>query len=386
MILGHYWQIYPQTILLFLFVLSIVALLNHFTIPRLGEFPSTREWPRVSILVPARDEEENIGPCVESLLRQDYPHFEVLVLDDHSTDRTRLILEQMAQDDSRLQVISGEPLPQGWLGKHWANHQLGQRATGDLLLFTDADTRHKPGTLRDAVSALIAQRLDLLTVFPREEMLTWGERLTVPILAFSIFCFFPMLLATKLRIPAVTVTIGQFMLFRRQAFQEIGGYKSVRGDVVDDVILGRRTAAMGFVWQLMDGTRHVSCRMYRDLESAWAGFTKNLFALFDYRIVLYGIGWLWIGVSFLLPPLVLVFPELGRLWNIPTETAVIAVSQALLIFAIAYHRFRLPMYLVLLYPLNMVMFILLAVRSLLHAILGYSSWKGRELPPPTLRF
>ena len=386
MIFGHYWQIYPQTIVLFLLVISIIVLLNYFTIPRLGEFPRAREYPRLSVLIPARDEEENIGPCVESLLSQEYPHFEILVLDDHSTDRTRTILEGMAQGDARLHVIAGEPLPSGWLGKHWANHQLAQRATGDLLLFTDADTRHKPDTLRDAVSALIVRRLDLLTAFPHEEMLTWGERLTVPILGFSIFCFFPLLLATRLRIPAVTVAIGQFMLFRRQAFEAIGGYRSVRGDVVDDVMLGRRTVAMGFDWQLMDGTRHVSCRMYRDFSSAWEGFTKNLFALFDYRVVLYSIGWLWIGVSFLLPPLVLVFPSLGRLWNIPTEMALIAVSQALLIFALAYHRFRFPMYLVVLYPLNMFMFILLAVRSLLHTVLGYSSWKGRELPPPTLRF
>jgi chlorobactene glucosyltransferase len=285
-----------------------------------------------------------------------------------------------------LRVIHGEPLPAGWLGKHWANHQLAQSATGDLLLFTDADTRHSPKTLREAVSALLARRLDLLTAFPREEMLTWGERLTVPILSFSIFCFFPMLLATKLRLPALTVTIGQFMLFRRPVFEAIGGYAAVRGDVVDDVMLGRRTVAMGFTWQLMDGTRHISCRMYSDFSSAWEGFTKNLFALFDYRVLLYSLGWFWIGVSFLLPPLALVSPALGRLWNMPPQMALIAVSQALAIFALAYYRFRFPMYLVLLYPLNMLIFLLLAGRSLLHTVLGYSSWKGRDLPPPTLRF
>jgi chlorobactene glucosyltransferase len=380
-----YWQTYPHTILLFLLVLSLILLFNHLTIPRLGDFPLAQQWPRVSVLVPARNEEANIRACIESLLQQEYPNFEVLVLDDHSSDQTRPILEGMMHREPRLQVLQGEPLPAGWLGKHWADHQLAQKATADLLLFTDADTRHEPNTLRDSVSALMAQRVDLLTVFPRQDMLTWGERLTVPILSFSILCFFPLLLAKKLRLPALSVTIGQFMLFRRQAFDAIGGYEAVRGDVVDDVMLGRRIVANGFAWLLADGTRHVSCRMYQDFASAWAGFTKNLFALFDYRILLYSIGWFWIGVSFLLPPLVLLSPVLGPFLNFPMDMAIIAVLQALVIFALVHHRSRLPVYLVLLYPSNVLMFVLLAIRSLIHTLLGQSSWKGRSLPPPTLR-
>lgn len=385
MTLDPYWQTYPFTVVLFLLVLSLIVLLNDLTIPRLGEFRFAGDLPRVSVLIPARNEEQNIAACVESLLVQDYPDFEVLVLDDHSTDQTPAILQQLAQREARLQVIPGDSLPEGWLGKHWANHQLSQRATGGLLLFTDADTRHAPDTLRESVAALIVQQADLLTAFPRQDMLTWGERLTVPILSFSILSFFPILLIKRLRLAALSVTIGQFMLFRRNAFDAIGGYASVRADVVDDVMLGRRIMATGLHWQLVDGTRHVSCRMYRDFSSAWSGFTKNLFAMFGHHILLYAIAWCWIGACFLLPPLALVSGTLSRLLNFPTAIAAVAVLEGLFIFSVAYRRFRFPMYLVVLYPIHVAVFILLAMRSLLHTLLGSGSWKGRTLPPPVLR-
>jgi chlorobactene glucosyltransferase len=385
MILEPYWQSHPFTVVGFLLVLLLIVLLNYFTIPRLGDCARAQDSPLVSILVPARNEERNIRACVESLLSQDFPAFEILVLDDHSTDGTRLILEEISRRESRLQVIEGQALPDGWLGKHWANHQLSRRASGQLLLFTDADTRHRPNTLRDSVSSLLAWGADLITAFPRQEMVTWGERLTVPILSFSVLCFFPVLLARSLRVPALSVTIGQFMLFRRQAFEAIGGYEAVRGEVVDDVVLGRNIVRHGLDWQLLDGTRHISCRMYTDFATAWEGFTKNLFALFDYRILLYVIGWAWICVSFLLPLVVLLFPAARQSLTFPIPMAGIAVFEALVTFALAYHRFRFPAYLVLLYPLHILVFTLLAMHSLFVTLSRRGSWKGRSLPSPTLR-
>lgn len=383
--LDLYFQIYPYTIIAFLLIGLLIVLLNYFTIPRFGDFPAATDFPRVSVLIPARNEEANIRACVESFLRQDYPDFEVLVLDDDSSDRTGAILKEIARGQSRLQVVEGTPLPPGWLGKHWADHQLSQRATGDLILFTDADTRHASNTLRESVSALIAQQADLITAFPREEMHTWGERLTIPILSFSVFAFFPIVIAEKLGLSRLSVTIGQFMLFRRLAFDAIGGYAAVRTSPVDDVLLGRNIVTHGFRWKLVDGTAHVSCRMYQDFSSAVEGFTKNLFAFFDYRILLYCIGWFWIAVSFLLPPVALVSTTLSVFLNFPTSLATIAVCEAILIFTFSYHRFRTPRYLIPLYPLSLLVFVWLAIRSLIHTLLGYRSWKGRKLPPPVLR-
>ncbi len=362
----------------------LIAILNYFTIRRFDEFPTAQNFPRVSILIPARNEEENIRNCVESLLAQNYPDFEVLVLDDNSTDQTRSILEQISLQASHLKIHNGETLPIGWLGKHWACHQLSQKANGELILFTDADTRHEPNTLRDSVSALIAQKADLVTAFPREEMLTWGERLTIPIMGFGLFCFFPILLAETFRLPAFSVTIGQFMLFRRSAYEAIGGYEAIHNHPVDDIKLGRNIIAQGFHWRLMDATRHITCRMYHGFSDALDGFTKNIFAVFNHHILLYCVGWFWIAVSFLFPIYVL-FHTLITPMEFPASIALIAVGEALLMIWLAYRRFRIPAYLVLLYPVSLLIFTWIAFRSLVYSLIGYGTWKGRDIAPPVFK-
>jgi len=379
--LNYYWQIFPYTIVGFLAVGLLIAVSNYFSIRRFDDFPTAQKFPRVSVLVPARDEEKNISACVESLLAQDYLDFEVLVLDDNSTDETRAILEQIALRDSRLKIIHGTVLPSNWLGKHWACQQLAQQATGELLLFTDADTHHKPNTLRDSVSALLAQQADLVTAFPLEEMVTWGERFTVPILGFSIFCFFPLLLAEKFNLSAFSVSIGQFMLFRRSAFDAIGGYEAIRSHPVDDMVLGRNIITHGLRWKFMDATRHITCRMYHNFSEAMDGFTKNIFAVFNHHIFLYCLGWFWIAVSFLAPAYAL----LSRSVIFPRPVAVIAVLEAVCMVALAYRRFRVPAYLVLLYLISLLIFTWIAFRSLAYSFLGYGTWKGREIAPPVFK-
>ena len=384
MILGYYGEIFPYTVVGFLAVCLLIAILNYFSIRRFDQFPTAQHFPRLSILVPARNEESNIRTCVESLLAQEYPDFEVLVLNDNSTDGTSAILKQISKRDARLRVFDGETPPSGWLGKHWACHQLAQRASGELILFTDADTRHEPNALRDSVSALIARNADLVTAFPREEMQTWGERLTVPILAFGVFCFFPILLAEKLRLPAFSVTIGQFMLFRRSAFEAIGGYEAIRDHPVDDIQLGHNIIARNFRWRFMDATHHVTCRMYSGYSDALGGFTRNMFATFDHHILLYCIGWSWIAISYLVPIYVLFHAMIAPV-KFPISLAVIAVAEALVMFWLAYRRFRIPAYLVLLYPVSLLIFTWIAFRSLAHSLTGYQTWKERQMPPPKLK-
>jgi chlorobactene glucosyltransferase len=297
-----------------------------------------------------------------------------------------MILEMISQNNPHLRVLQGEPLPDGWLGKHWACHQLSLKATGELILFTDADTRHTPQTLRLSVSALTAQKIDLLTAFPRYEMPTWGERLTVPILSFGVLGFFPILLAEKLRLPAFSITIGQFMLFRRPAYDAIGGYDSIRSHLVDDVSLGRNIVSRGFRWKLMDATGNITCRMYQNFSTALEGFTKNLFAFFNHHLVLYCIGWYWIEVSFLAPLVVLALRVFDIPVNFPTPIAVIAVFEAFFMFFLAYRRFQIPAYLAVFYPISMLIFALIVLRSLVYSFLGYGSWKGRELAPTDFKF
>ncbi|MGQ9477906.1 MAG: glycosyltransferase [Candidatus Bipolaricaulia bacterium] len=377
-------------IVFFLLVLLAIASSNLRSLRRLEDYQRPTCLPAVSILVPARREEANIGPCLRSLLAQDYPEFEVLALydDDDPGDGTGVLLQALAREDPRLKVIPGRPLPPDWLGKHWACQQLAEAARGELLLFTDADTRHHPLALRDAVAALQAEEADLLSALPGEELGSWAERLIVPLIPWSILSFLPLGLAYRLPIPALSAANGQFMLFRRQAYRAIGGHGAVRGDVADDLALARRIKAQGLRWRLADGQGRVSCRMYRDFHQVFEGFSKNLFAAFGYRLIPFILVWLWLGIVFLQPPIVLGFTLVGRG---PAAALYLgfaggAVGCALLLWELVLWRFRLPLYLALLYPFTMALAITIAGSSLILTLAGRTTWKGRRLIRQRLRW
>jgi chlorobactene glucosyltransferase len=381
------WHPHALFIVLFLLFGLITVVFNSLTVHRFDHYPKTNHTPRVSVLVPARNEERNIETCISSLLEQDYPDFEIIVLDDHSADETLAILNRLASIDNRLQIIEGRPIPDGWLGKHWACHQLDRAASGELILFVDADTHHTPAMLMASVSALYSEKADLVTAFPREEVVTWGERLLVPVIGFGIFTFIPILLVQKLRLAALSVTIGQFMLFRRKAYDAVGGYEAVRAEVVDDMVLGRRIISNGLEWRLLDGTHHVSCRMYRGFWEAVSGFSKSLFAVFDYRILPYFIGWLLVGTAFIEPAMSLVTRWAGYpLTSIPIEYSAISVILSIILWMIAYRRFKFPAYLVFYYPLSLMLFIAVVIRSFFQTATGTATWKNRLLDRVAMRW
>lgn len=377
-----YWQVHPYTIIGFLAFSLLIAFGNALFLHRLqGTGVRLAHESFVSVLVPARNEVLNIERCIRSLLTQSYAAFEVLVLDDHSTDATPSILAEIQRANPQLRVLRGEPLPEGWLGKHWACHQLAQAAKGELLLFTDADTWHEPNALQDSIALLEKERVDLLTAFPQEEVLTWGEKLTVPVLGFAPFSFLPVFLARWFRLPRLSITIGQFMLFRRAAYEAIGGYEAVRTHPLDDVKFGRRVLSRGLKWLLVDGTGHIHCRMYRDFRSSTDGLTRSLFAFFTNNVPLYIFAWTWIGIVFLEPIVILILHGLGfRTAFFPAALAWAAVVEAILLFLLIYLRFRFPVYMVLFYPLTITVLVWLAFRSLIATLRGTAGWKERSLP------
>jgi chlorobactene glucosyltransferase len=381
------WHPHALFIVLFLTFGLITVVVNSLTVRRFDQYPKTRRFPRVSILVPARNEERNIEACVTSLLDQDYPDFEVIVLDDQSTDNTLVTLEHLASTGSHLQIIHGRPIPEGWLGKHWACHQLDQAASGELLLFVDADTRHTADMLLDSVSALLAEGADLVTAFPREEVVTWGERLLVPVIGFGIFTFIPIRLVQRLRLAALSVTIGQFMLFRRDAYLAVGGYEAVKTEIVDDMVLGRRIISSDLKWRLLDGTNHVTCRMYRNFWETVNGFSKSLFAVFDHRILPYFIGWFLVGLVFIEPVISLLSHWVRTpLTSLPLEYSTTAVVLSIILWMIAYRRIKFPAYLVFYYPLSLALFIAVVLRSFFQTATGTATWKERPLERPAMRW
>lgn len=378
-----FWTQHQVSLTIFLAVILLNALVNLRALRKIGGRPLRLPAPRVSVLVPARNEERNIGPCIRGLLAQDYPDFEVLVLDDESTDGTWACLQTLAEESTNLRVLRGKPRPDGWIGKHWACSQLAQAADGALLLFTDADTHHHPQALHDAVAALQATDADMLTLMPQEEAITWGERLVVPVMYWSIHSFLSVPLAHRLRAPGLSAAIGQYMLFKRGAYEAIGGYAAIRDIVVDDLALARRIKAAGLRLRILDGTDRVRCRMYHNFREAWNGFSKNLYAAFGYNAALLLFVWTYLLVVAWEPILVLLAAGLGALPSaFAPLPAAITVAEMLALWAIACARFRFPVHIALSYPLSIAIAFAIALRSLVLAYHGGAEWKGRKVVRP----
>ena len=379
-----------EGIVYFVTLLLLIATSNLLVLRRLGKQQPPKGIYRVSILVPARDEQDNIESCIRSLLAQDYPDYQIIVLDDHSTDRTRPILDEIAREHSQLTVLSGQALPSGWLGKHWACQQLGEASDGDLLLFTDADTRHKPQALSQAVSALQHEKAEMLSALVHQEVSSWTEKLAVPVMSWSIFSVFPFLIAHSVRLPLLALANGQYILFTRQAYQQIGGHAAVRADPVDDIALARRAARLGIRWRMVDATPQVSCRMYRHRRQVLEGFTKNLYATFGRIPPLYLFIWLWMAVAFVEPWALIIWYSLGKILVIPTpwitQASLKLIAAAILLsflqWGLVYWRLRFPIRLILIYPLSVLFFAWLAFRSMIFNITGKATWKGRMIGNP----
>ena len=332
----------------------------------------------VSVLIPARNEERSIANCVGSILAQDYPSFEVLVLDDQSSDATRTILERMAIAHPELRILHGEPPSGNQVGKNWACSQLARQAQGELLLFTDADTLHRSDTLQIIVATLMGEGADLLTGFPHQEVHTWGERLLVPFFSWAFLCFIPLALAYKLRLPFLSMAVGQLMLFRRDAYLAIGGHDFVGSSMVDDISLARRIKASGLRWRVSYIADLVSCRMYHSSREAMEGFTKNLFPAFDYRLLPFLFAFIWLMVLFWEPLIVLMAS--GAVTQQAQPTAIVAcLALSILLWLIPYGEMRIPFFLAFLYPFTILANIAVAFRSLVHSLEGRITWKGRTI-------
>lgn len=366
---------------LFLLVLLIIAISNLSTFRSLKDYVKPARQPFISILVPARNEAEAIGSCVKSLLAQEYPRYEVLVLDDDSSDDTWHILESLSANQTHLKIMKGTPLPSDWLGKHWACHQLAMQAGGDLLLFTDADTIHSPGMLENAAAAMESEGADLISALPQQVMHSFPEKLIMPFSYWSIFCFLPLALAYRSRNPLLSAATGQFMLFNKAAYRQIGGFESIKQHVVDDVELCKRVRSQGMRWRLLDGRGCYRVRQYNSLGELFEGHTKNLFAGFGGNAAVFTAIWLWLLLAFLLPPtsfvtgLVSYGPLNPLLWS-----GAVGIAISLTTWLIAYVRFGFPAYLALLYPVTITVMTAIAMSSMFVTVSKKATWKGRSIP------
>jgi chlorobactene glucosyltransferase len=369
--------------LFFLAVLLVIAVSNLRAVRSLPDGASLDRSPFVSILVPARNEARRVETCIRSLLELDYPAFEVVALDDESDDDTLSILQGLSAEDPRLRVLAGKPLPEGWRGKPWACHQLAEAAGGDILLFTDADTYHRPTSLGRIVAALQAEGADLLAALPRQRMLTWGERLLVPVLPWSVLSFFPFALAYRVRLPFLATAVGQVLVFPSASYARLGGHASVRHQITEDIALARRAQALGGRWRVFDATSEIDCRMYSGLREALDGFAKNLFAVFGSRVFPYLFVWTWLPIVFVMPWLVAVVEGLTGLPHpIRFAAAVVAILASGLLWTVTARKAGLPSTVPLIHPWIVMVASIAAYRSMITHLRRRATWKGRPLLDP----
>lgn len=347
--------------------------------PALAEREPALSGPLVSVIVPARDEAVNILPCLHSILGTEYDSCEVIVVDDRSSDDTGALVRHTATSAlarGRVRLITGSDTPPGWFGKQWALVQGHRAAQGDLLLFADADTRHSPQLIGRAVSMLAAERVDLLTVIPRQEMGSFWERLIQPHVFFVLGSRIgDVRQMNRTRTPWNAIANGQFILTTRAAYEAAGTHARVRDTVVDDLALAQAYVADGRDIFIAHAQPFMATRMYRSFGEIVAGWTKNL-ALGAPRMlppwprmraVLPWVMWL--------PALAWIAPPVA--WALTGwPFAAVATLASLGLWAVVYRTEGVSAKFALLYPIATIVVAGIVIRSALRG--RRVSWKGRS--------
>ena len=340
--------------------------------------------PKVAVIVPARDEAANIGPCVASLSAQQYPpdRLGLIIVDDDSSDDTPAIVAALAQRDRRIVLRQAPPLPPGWKGKVNACCAGVAAAPRDVewLCFLDADMRAAPQAIASAVAAASDRKLDLLTLAPRHELESFAERLMLPC-GLYLLGFYQDLKKVQAPDSDAVVATGQFMLLRRAAYEAVGGHAPVRDAICEDVELALLMKRRGYRVLLMDGNLLLSTRMYTGWSTLWPGFAKNLIQLLGgpWRTLLAVpliVVLAWVAVCLPLQDLAAVLQGVS---GAPLALALASLGSAALIglhVGGAVH-FKIPWWYGLLFPLGYTAGAVMALDSIRWRITRRVHWKGR---------
>ncbi|HEX2107606.1 MAG TPA: glycosyltransferase [Nitrososphaera sp.] len=249
--------------------------------PRLETLDRTsiKRFPQVSIILPARNEDRYIARCLDSLLGQDYPNFEIIAINDSSTDRTGEIMKAYAAKDSRVIHVNASPKPEGWTGKNWACYQGYLHARGELLMFTDADSRHLPSAMSLAVGQVVSQNLDALTAVPRLICNDFWTKMTLPVLATFLHTRFSPL---RVNDPNTKTGyfFGSFFLITRSTYEAVGTHKGVREELVEDGALGGKVKASKFRMKMVRGESQIDAVWARDLPTLWQGLRRFMIPVY----------------------------------------------------------------------------------------------------------
>lgn len=360
-------------------VICCISLYNFFTFIRVKRSLDIHaHLPFVSVLVPARNEERCIRDCIESLSNQHYPNYEIIILNDDSIDSTPLILSELkSQYPNLIQIINSSELPKNWIGKSHACQVLSLHAKGDYFLFTDADTKHSPYSLNSLIQQTQQLQADLLTAVPYQQLSSIWEHLMVPFMHVLYHGYLPNSFIYSKRNPSLVAANGQIMLFHRDAYEAIGGHKSVKDSLVEDIDIARHAKKNGYKVILANAISIVSCSMYTGFDEVFKGFSKNFFAGFQEKIIPF--------LLFLVHVInVYVFPFFLAIYSIISNNifllrwSIVLLSLGMIIRLFATLQFRLPLFHVLLQPFSAMFTIIIGINSIVWSLPGRKRiWKGR---------
>jgi chlorobactene glucosyltransferase len=354
-----------------------VALWNVWAWPAVGATGTGATTAAVSLLIPARDEEANIGACLDAALAQGPTLCEVLVYDDHSTDATARIVAEYARRDARVRLVLPLELPAGWCGKSFACAQLAAAARGAWLLYLDADARLSADAAARMVEEATARKLTLLSCWPALELQSFWERALMPLLNFVVFTLYPAPLARRRRDASLGLAHGACLLAHRATYALVGGHELVRAALFEDTRLAQAWRARGQMSLCLDGQGIVRVRMYRSLAEIWRGFQKNFRPAFRRARNF----WLFLAlhfVVFLLPFAALPFARTRpALWPVALAALCVLLARAALAL-----RFKHPLWSVLLHPCAELFLLALGLSSWWRCKTGRGvEWKGRRYRP-----
>lgn len=349
--------------------LSLLAVVNALVFLRASRSDSVHTEGCVSVLIPARNEEQRIHRCLEHVTAQREIVKEILVYDDQSTDATSTVVEVWEKIDRRVRLIRGDTLPTGWSGKTHACYRLAENATGRWLLFIDADVRLRSGAVERLVTTAVQHHCTMLSAWPGMEMHSFAEKMLMPMLNFYVFTLFPSPLQLCSTAPRYALAHGACLLCHREAYWAIGGHAVIRSELFEDTALARQWRARGQRTLCCDGQQVCTVRMYSGLKEIWHGFEKNFYPGFRQR-------WLFFLVL-TIHVMMFTVPFVGCLVS-PSMPLVIAASSVMVARVALALRFRQPVWSCVFHPIAELFLVALGLNSFLR---WYSTsgveWKGR---------
>ncbi|MDH3340651.1 MAG: glycosyltransferase [Nitrosopumilus sp.] len=366
-------------------IVLIKSIVNSFRLtPYLDKFENTSESsPKVSVILPARNEEGFISKCLDSLIEQDYKNYEIIVIDDSSEDNTQKIIFQYAEKHSKVIPVIARSKPEGWMGKNWACMEGYKKATGELLLFTDADTKHSKNVISLAVGHLISFNLDALSAIPKMVTFDFWTKVTLPMISTFLHSRFS---ALNVNNPAKKTGyfFGSFFIIKKETYENVGMHEGVKHEIIEDGALGKKVKETGHKMKMVRGDHLIDAVWARDRTTLWNALKRLIIPLYLQS------GKIAIGIFFAVVFLLFVpFPIFVLSASIPVEemsAKVLCISAAiasLLIYTGAIIEAKVGLHLRLVHalfaPLGSLVVVLGFLSGLLQAKRSESvMWRGRS--------